>query len=275
MSLASELCFCAGSLPTRPFADLVSSAAKAGFDSMTLWPNIWRHALKKGGFTLASMKRCLEDHGLRLSGVEYFSAWVPGSPVDAKAPAREELFEVCSALGGRIVSAAHNPPATVELSRDAEAFATLCDSAAKHGLSIALEAVSFSNLRNINEAWAIVEAAGRPNGGLTADITHHVRGRGDDAAFARIPGDRIFWVQLCDGLRETPADLLDESTYGRLLPGEGRFDMDGWLRLMARSGVSAPTGCEVYKREWETLPTDEVTQRLADSARAALARAGV
>lgn len=275
MSLASELCFCAGSLPTRPFAELVQGAAKAGFDSMTLWPNIWRHALKKGGFTLASMKRCLDDHGVRLSGVEHLASWVPGSVAEPKAPAREELFEVCAALGGRIVSASHNPPATVERARDAGAFARLCDAAAAHGLSIALEAVSFSNLRNINEAWAIVEAAGRPNGGLTADITHHVRGHGDDAAFAMIPGDRIFWVQLCDGLREMPADLLDESTYRRLLPGEGEFDMDGWLRLMAGRGVSAPTGCEVYKREWETLPTDDVMRRLADAARGALARAGV
>jgi sugar phosphate isomerase/epimerase len=43
VSLASELCLCARSLPTRPFAELVAAAAKAGFGSMTLWPNIWRH----------------------------------------------------------------------------------------------------------------------------------------------------------------------------------------------------------------------------------------
>ena len=60
MRIAMELCFFAGFLPRTPFTQLVPAAASAGFTSMTLWPNVWRHARKKAGLTFAQMRGILD-----------------------------------------------------------------------------------------------------------------------------------------------------------------------------------------------------------------------
>jgi len=275
------LTFYAGSLPRTPFAELVPAAAAAGFGAITLWPNVWRHALTKGGFTLATMRTLLQDHGLVLTDVDACRDWIPAPTTDATGLGpqrslipRSEFFDVCIALGGTTVIAVHVSDAALVLERETESFARLCDDAARHGLRVALEAVAFGGIPRMETAWAIVQGAGRANGGVTADVAHHVRSGADPRVLAQIPGDRIFCVQLCDGPREAPADLAQEAMYERRLPGEGEWDIDGYLRTLTASGVRAPVGCEVYNSDFERRPTMEVMRDLAGAARRALARAG-
>ena len=272
--IADKITFMAGCLPRTPFRQLTECAAQAGFDSITLWPNIWRHAQRKEGLTLADMRAMLEHNGLKLTDVDAYRGWVPAPAPDAKElrllrdnVALEEFFEVSTALGGTTVVAAHMTDAPFDLDRDTEGFARLCDAAAARGLRIALEAIAFSNVRDLATAWKVVEGAGRDNGGIAADVAHHMRSTRDHAALRRIDPARIFTVQLCDGPDLAPPDLLDEAMYHRVLPGSGDMDVPGFIRTLTGMGVRASVGPEVYHESFMTRPPLEVMRELYAATR--------
>ncbi len=274
MTIAERMTFMSGSLARTPFRHQVAAAAAAGFDSVTIWPNVWRHAQRRDGLSLADMRAMLDHHGLVLTDADPCMDWVPPAssadavrgPLRTRTP-RAEFFEVCAALGGTTIVATHMTDAPLEADRDIEAFARLCDDAGEHGLRIALEFVPFSNVVDVTTAWHIVSQAGRPNGGLVVDLWHHVRGGGDDAALAAVPAERIYTVQLSDGPALAPADLADEAMYHRLLPGQGAMDLARLVRLLERSGVRASVGPELYATGFEDRPPAEVARELYDATR--------
>jgi sugar phosphate isomerase/epimerase len=259
----------AGCLARTPFRVQVAAAAAAGFDSITTWPNIWRHALRRDSLTLGGMRAMLDERGLRLTDVDGCSDWVPvpsapdrlSGPMRQRVP-REELFEVCAALGGTTVVAVHLTDAGLDLGRDTEGFARLCDDAADHGLRVALEFFPFSNVPDLGTAWRIVSEAERSNGGLVVDFWHHVRSGRDDDLLGRIPSDQIYTVQLADGPVSARADLAEEAMYHRMMPGTGEFGVAGFLALLDGLGVRAPCGPELYARSFDERPAREVAGEL-------------
>ncbi|WP_280508703.1 hypothetical protein [Nocardia flavorosea] len=139
--LVERLALMNGCLATVPFRRFVALAAAAGFEAVSCWPNVWRHARRKDGLDLAGMRMLLQDNGLVLTDCDGCREWV-GSALGTAATAidadRHEMFEVCSALGGTTITAVHDTGDGLDLDRDAAALARLCDDAAEHGLRVAL-----------------------------------------------------------------------------------------------------------------------------------------
>lgn len=272
----------AGSLARTPFRRMVSAAAEAGYDSMTIWPNIWRYAQKKEGLTLTAMRRMMEDHGLALTDADACLDWVP-APADSagrlgpmkKETPRSEFFDVCAALGGTTVIAVHLTGTPLDYERDIPAFARLCDDAAAYGLRIALEFVGFANVRDIAAARRLVEGANRPNAGYVADIGHVIRGGGAIDDVRALPAERIYTVQLVDGARLPPADLVEEAMYGRRLPGDGDFDVPRFLQVLGEMGVRASLGAELYRRSFELREPADVMREMLLATGDVLAKAGM
>jgi sugar phosphate isomerase/epimerase len=273
-SATPRVTFMAGSLARTPFRTQVAAAAAAGFDSITIWPNIWRHAQRRDSLALADMRALLDDAGLTLTDADACFDWVPPAttPEGVLGPmrrrvARQEFFEVTTALGGSTVVATHLTDAGLIFDRDTAGFAALCDDAAEHGLRVALEFFPFSNVTDLRIAWQIVSQADRPNGGLVLDIWHYVRSGRDDELLARIPPDRIFTVQVSDGPAQAPDDLVAEAMYGRLLPGAGEFGVAAFLAQLDRLGVRAPCGPELYSPAFEGQPAAVVAGDLYRATR--------
>ena len=63
---------------------------------------------------------------------------------------------------------------------------------------------------------------------------------------ARIPGDRIGYVQLCDAALNAGDDLLAEAMGQRLLPGEGVVDFGGVLRQLEAIGAHPFFATEIF-----------------------------
>jgi sugar phosphate isomerase/epimerase len=183
---------------------------------------------------------------------------------------RDSLFAIAEALGAKTVIAAHLTGGTVRADQAIEGFAVLCDDAACHGLRVALEAVPFTGIPTVADAWAIVDAAGRANGGVVFDVVHHARGGLDDGALRAVPPERYFAIQLGDAAAAAPPDLLDEAMYHRRPPGEGGLPVREVLELLADHGVQAPAGPEVYRREWEERHPLDVAQELGRAMDAVL-----
>lgn len=156
----------------------------------------------------------------------------------------------------------------------AEAFAALCDRAARFGLLVALEFVPHTNVPDAGVATQLVQKANRPNGGLCVDSWHHFRGRNDDALLQEVPAERVVVVQLDDG----PAIPVDDDFFvdtrqHRLPPGHGEFDLTGFLQLLRRSDVRAPVSVEVLTQPSGRSAAD-IASTLAASSRDVLAAAG-
>ncbi|SNQ46850.1 Xylose isomerase [Frankia canadensis] len=251
--------FFSGCLPRTPLREQVAAAAAAGFDGLTIWPNVWRHARQRDGMSLAAMRDLFQEHGLTLEAVEWTADWVPpvadltGGMIPPAA-FRAEVFEVASALGATTVVAAHAPGGEADPDRDAASFAHLCDEAAGHGLRVALEFVPFTGLPDLPAATTLLAAAGRANAGLVVDVWHLARSGGTAVDLRGLDPASVLLVQLADGPTRAADDLAREAASARLLPGDGELDVAGCLAVLAELGVRAPTGPEVHLAEWRGLP---------------------
>lgn len=258
-----------GCLGRRAFREQVEAAGAAGFRAISLWPNTWRHALRKEGLSLRDMRAVLDDNGVVLTDIEGCRDWARPAGSVASGPtkyglARDDYFEACAELGGRNVGAVYLENVTFDKRRAAHDFSELCDDAASFGLGVALEFVAFSDISDAATAMEVLRLAGRPNGGLVVDLWHHIRGSGlgDNALLRALPADRIFTVQFCDGPTYSSLPLEEETTFHRQMPGDGEMAVGSFLALMRQIGVNAPYGPEVWRPSFDGLDAVDVTRAL-------------
>ncbi|WP_448624273.1 sugar phosphate isomerase/epimerase family protein [Geodermatophilus sp. URMC 64] len=258
----------------RPFEERVRAAADAGFAAMGLYVREYQR-LRSEGATDADLNAVLDAHGLRVVEIEALRGWSATGPErEAYLADERDVFAMSDALGpGHHVQVIG--PYTGTLDDAAEAFAGVCDRAAEHGLCAAIEFLpEMTNIPDADTAMEIVNRAGRANGGICLDSWHHFRGADDDAMLRRIPPERIFAVQIDDGPRRpVDADYYTDCTRYRQVPGEGAFDLVGFLSLLAGMGVRIPLSVEVISEELLQRPAAEVARRLAEGTRAVMAAA--
>ena len=148
----------------------------------------------------------------------------------------------------------------------AEQLRRLGEDAVAHGIRLAYEALAWGRyVDDYRHAWRIVELADHPAVGVCLD-SFHILSRGHDpAGIEQIPGDRIFFLQLADA----PAlsmDVLSWSRHHRLFPGEGAFDLTGFVGHVLAAGYTGPLSLEVFNDVFRQ--TD--VRRTADQAKRSL-----
>ena len=140
----------------------------------------------------------------------------------------------------------------------------LGDEAASFGIRLAYEALAWGKfVDDYRRAWRIVQLADHPAVGVCLDSFHILSRSHDPAAIAEIPGDKIFFLQLADA----PAlsmDVLSWSRHHRLFPGEGAFDLAGFLGHCLAAGYTGPMSLEVFNdvfRQTDVLRTARQAKR--------------
>jgi len=166
------------------------------------------------------IKRTCERTGVHVLDIEVVTLNA-GTDVVRLLPALETSAEI----GAQFIQAVCEDP---DARRAADRFAALCDAAGRFGLHVSLEFMRFRNLRTLEAASALVEAAGRSNGGVLVDALHLARSGGTPEAVAALPPGRIAYMQLCDGPAQSPPleELAHESRNERRWPGEGEFPLE-------------------------------------------------
>jgi len=259
---------------SRPFEERVRAAAEAGFAAMGLYIGEYQR-LRAEGARDADLRSVLDHYGMPLVEIEALRGWsATGADRAAYLQTERSVFAMSDALGpGHHVQVIG--PYTGTLDDAAEAFAGVCDRAAEHGLAAAIEFLpEMSNIPDAATAMQIVTRAGRANGGICLDCWHHFRGANDDDMLRAIPVQRIFTVQFSDGPRRpVDPDYYTDCTRYRDAPGEGEFDLAGFLGLLAESGVRLPLSVEVISADLLQRPAAEVARRLAGTTRAVVASA--
>ena len=150
----------------------------------------------------------------------------------------------------------------------ARQLAQLADLAAGYGVRVAYEALAWGrHVAGFEHSWEIVERADHPNLGICLD-SFHILARGDDPArIAAIPGERIFFVQLADAPR-LGMDVLQWSRHHRCLPGQGGFDLPGFVAAVLAAGYEGPLSLEVFN---DVLRQADARRTAVDAMRSMLA----
>ena len=122
----------------------------------------------------------------------------------------------------------------------------LAERAAAHGIRIAYEALAWGrHVRDYDHAWRIAEAGDHPNLGTCLDSFHILSRGGDPAGIRDIPAEKIFFLQLADA-PELVMDVLQWSRHYRCFPGQGGFDLAGFLEHVLAAGYDGPLSLEVF-----------------------------
>jgi sugar phosphate isomerase/epimerase len=244
--------------------DRCAEAANVGFRGIGLWHADVEHQLQKR--SLREMKQIFDDAGLDYLEVEFLADFfvAPGEPARAESDAlRRQLFETAAAFDAHHIKVGNIPGTPCELGRLTEEFAALCADAGQHtDAKVAYEFMPFDvNVNTLDKALELAAGAGAPNGGLAIDTWHMSKLRIAPDQLRRIPLEQLVWVELSDGQDETMEDPIDETINHRRLPGEGEFDIAGYVAALTDVGYPGPWGVEVLSAELRSLPIEEEFKR--------------
>lgn len=275
MTLGSDhLVLCAGTLGDARLGAKLEAAAAAGFDGVSVFIHELARARAEEGLEPAAVRARAEGLGLSFAELDPLLDWLPaaGAPQVSDAGTAmagfgvDDFLDAGEALGVRMINSALFGAKTAERDQIVEGFAGLCDRAAERGLRVTLEFVAFSQVPDLATAHAIVEAAGRDNGGVMFDTIHHLRSGGGADDIAR-SGARVLGIQLNDAPLAAAADPVFETMHERLLPGEGEADPAGMLRALDAAGCRAPVGIEVFSDRLFALPSAEAARLAYEAGR--------
>jgi 4-hydroxyphenylpyruvate dioxygenase len=164
----------------------------------------------------------------------------------------ERKFDLMGELGTDLVlvcSSCH-PQALGGIDRAAADFHDLGERAAKRGLRAGFEALAWGrHIDDHRDAWEVVRRADHPNIGLILDSFHTLSRKINPDTISRIPGDKIFFVQLADAPL-IDMDLLYWSRHFRNMPGEGDLAVTDFMTAVATTGYSGPISLEIFNDQF-------------------------
>jgi sugar phosphate isomerase/epimerase len=257
--------------------DRCAHAARSGFSGLGLWHADIEHQLEQR--TLSQMKQIFDDAGLRYLEVEFLADFFApaGSRERTESDARRKLLlDTAAELNAHHIKVGNIPGTPCELGRLTEEFAAVCqDAAAVTSALVAYEFMPFDvNVNTLDAALTLVRDADQPNGGLAIDTWHMGKLGISPEGLRRIPQRYLTWVELSDGQVADMDDPIDEVVNHRELPGEGDFDILGYVEACRQAGYQGPWGVEVLSEALRNLPIEEEFDRAYEATIAQL-RAGV
>lgn len=252
------------------FRKRVEAASKAGFRAMGFWHTDIVRTRRR--YSFKDMKRILDANGIEQVEVEWLLDWFC---TDARRKASDQtrrlLLNAAEALGARHIKIGDLGNDCAGIPKMTEEFALLCRQAAERGTRVLFEMLpaAYSKAPSLDAVLAITRGSGARNGGIMLDNLHLLRTGTTPADMLRklTPKDLI-GVEINDGYLALPLKFDDSVINKRLLPGDGEFDIAGFLHAVWTLGYKGPIGVEVineYMRLWdlETAARETMTKTRA------------
>lgn len=278
----NDTVFCSVPLGNLPFLDLLQPVSNAGFSTISMMPT-QLEALTARGMTPKDLRRCLADHGLRVSEFECVAHWLPeqGAAADRVAGygthlldmTAEKVLPMAASVGAQSVSVVEIFNIDIDIDQAAEAFAQICDKAAEYGLRANIEFLPAGGIKNIATTAEIIRRAGRTNAGITLDTLHFYRGGSTIEDLALLPATMIGLVQLSDAKQAKTDNIEHEMMTGRVLPGQGTLDIRAIVATLDTMGVTAPVGVEVFSDLNKNDPVEQTARSWMTALRSMTKRA--
>jgi 4-hydroxyphenylpyruvate dioxygenase len=230
----------------------LEAIAAAGFDGVEIFENDFL-AYDRSPRDVAAM---VADLGLTITLFQPFRDF-EGLPEPQRAQAferAERKFDLMAELGTdlMLVCSSVSPLALGGIDRAANDLRELGERAARRNLRVGYEALAWG--RHVNDhrdAWEIVRRADHASIGIILDSFHTLSRGLDPNSIRKIPGDKIFIVQLADAPR-LDMDLLYWSRHFRNMPGEGDLPVTDFMCAVAATGYAGPISLEIFNDQFRS-----------------------
>jgi sugar phosphate isomerase/epimerase len=244
-------------------------AVASGMTGLGLWHTDLAHLLQTR--SLSDIGAVFRDRGLVHLELEFLDDWFVGPDHPGRAAADERrrmLFDAAAELGAHHIKVGNLGRSAASLAQLTDAFGALCgDAAERHDALITYELMPFDiNTTSLADVLQILDGADAPNGGIAIDTWHLGKMDITPEDLRVIDPRRLLYVELSDGQVANMPDHSTETTRFRRLPGEGEFDIPGYVRVLAEIGYRGPWGVEVLSDALRALPIDEMFRRTVSSA---------
>jgi 4-hydroxyphenylpyruvate dioxygenase len=246
----------------------LAAAALAGFDGVEIFEN----DLISCRLAPAEIRSLATDLRLEIMLYQPFRDYeaVPDERLAANLRRAERKFAVMTALGADTLLVCSNVSqnAIDDDSRAAAQLRRLADLAAQYGIRIAFEALAWgSRVSSYAHAYRIVLAADHPHLGVCLDSFHILSLLHDPAPIRNLRKEKIFFLQLADAPL-LPMDALPWSRHYRCFPGQGDFDLSGFMADVLASGYQGPWSLEVFNDVFRETDAERVARDGMRSLRA-------
>ncbi|MDF4210684.1 bifunctional sugar phosphate isomerase/epimerase/4-hydroxyphenylpyruvate dioxygenase family protein [Pseudomonas protegens] len=238
-----------GTLPEK-----LEAIAAAGFDGVEIFEN---DLLYYDG-SPREIKQMCADLGIAITLFQPFRDFegCRRDRLPRNLERAERKFDLMQELGTDLVLVCSN--ASVDSLGDRQILIDdlhlLAERAGARGLRIGYEALAWGrHVNTYQQVWDIVRSADHPSLGVLLDSFHTLSLKGDPAAIAEIPGDKIFFVQMADA-PILAMDVLEWSRHFRCFPGQGEFDLPGFLAPIIKSGYTGPLSLEIFNDGFRAAP---------------------
>jgi 4-hydroxyphenylpyruvate dioxygenase len=235
-------------------SEKLEAIAAAGFDGVEIFEN---DLLYDDG-SPRSIRQMCADLGLAITLFQPFRDFegCRRDRLQRNIDRVERKFDLMQELGTDLVLVCSNT-ATDSLGDERillDDLSLLAERAGARNLRIGYEALAWG--RHVNtwqQVWNLVRQVDHPALGVLLDSFHTLSLKGDPSAIAQIPGDKIFFVQMADAPL-LAMDVLEWSRHFRCFPGQGEFDLAGFLAPILRSGYSGPLSLEIFNDGFRAAP---------------------
>ena len=263
---------CGDEASPRGFKERFELAGKLGYAGADLVLDDLIAARDTIGYP--ELRRILEGNGLVDIEVQILTDWFADGARRAESDRqRALLLEAGEALGAHHLKVSGDfQTKELNIDRMAESLAELNADVVKRGFLVGIEILPFTNLATVKESRAVVEAAGIKEGGLLLDIWHMERNNIPHSDIAALPSEMIVSIEINDAAAEVRGDLWQDTLNARLLPGQGSFDIDGFLSAVYSTGFDGPVGVEIISAAQRLKPLEPGARDAIEAARPFLER---
>ncbi|RMQ75133.1 putative 4-hydroxyphenylpyruvate dioxygenase [Pseudomonas syringae pv. tomato] len=239
-----------GTLPEK-----LEAIAAAGFDGVEIFEN---DLLYYDG-SPRNVRQLCADLGIAITLFQPFRDFegCRRDRLQRNVDRAERKFDLMQELGTDLVLVCSNASADSVGDENIllDDLSLLAERAGARNLRVGYEALAWGKHVNTwQQVWNLVRQVDHPALGVLLDSFHTLSLKGDPSAIAQIPGEKIFFVQMADA-PILAMDVLEWSRHFRCFPGQGEFDLAGFLAPILRSGYTGPLSLEVFNDGFRAAPT--------------------
>jgi len=234
----------------------VEIASSAGYDGIEIWVRDVEAALE-AGHSASSLKKFIEDHGLRIENAIGFAPWLVEG--DAGFKQMEEEMQMLASIGCHRIAA---PAAGVSADKPLDLFVAgekykkLLELGRKTGVMPQLEFWGSSNvLWHLGQVLMIAAVADDPDARILPDVYHMFRGDSGFNALKLLRGDLIEVFHMNDYPASKAREEQGDSD--RVYPGDGNAPIQKILTDLKNMGGDKVLSLELFNRAyWKENPLE-------------------
>lgn len=251
------------------FQERVEVLAETGFDGVGIYHADLVYLLDEDGYSLERIRDVLAENDMEYVELEFMTQWMLDEDAERRVeeePVLERMLEAADVLDARHLKVANSWGYELTTDELRTAFEELCDRARGVGVDVGYELLAADPVvETIDDAVEVTETSS--NGGLFLDNWHLVKMGVTNDEISALSADDIVAVEFEDGIVDADMEFFEETVNHRKLPGEGEFDVEGFIAAAKAAGFDGPWGMEILSAEYRDMPMESAYATAYEAAR--------